>query len=90
MEFQNYQNSDAKLEAKELAIKSNITIETFKVSNLLQDIKLVLTLKDELKYGGESIILASYGTFGLSKFPMSDEKNLFFGGIFLYKISASD
>ena len=63
-----YQDSDAKLTRSGFAIKPTITKVMFSTDALVEDIKLVVKMKDEFEYGYESKSKASFAIFGQSKF----------------------
>ena len=77
MQISDYQDSYADLKVNSYAlhfIKKNLK---FSIETLVEEIEFIFTLKNEIEYGDESIVLANNGTFGGSKIELVNKMSCF-------------
>ena len=68
MQFSDIHDSDAWLKVIEFANKSSIAIKVFSTDTLVEEIKLVVMMRDVPEYGDLTVLIASFGTFRQPKF----------------------
>ena len=78
----------SKLRVNDLPNQSDMTSVMFKIETMVEEIKLLLTFKDEFEYGDISIKTASFAITGQSAFRIREQNHLFFNRILLHKVSA--
>ena len=86
MQVSDYQIYEARLKKNDFATKSTITPKKLSIQTLAEEIKLVVTSKDEFEHEDKSILIASFGFFGLSKFFLPGNKKIVLQKILLWKL----
>ena len=76
--FSDHQKADARLKVNDFELILLWKVETLSKKILVEEMKFVVTSKDEFEHGDKSHLIASFGTFVLQQFWTKEQNKLFF------------